>query len=124
MNCIRSSARCLCSNFRRIIIPDFRTSQMIRRGKRRIRSKTARAMCTWAHYHFRQRLLHKAREYPWCKIILTTEPYTSKTCGSCGWINDRLGGSKSFRCKECNYKADRDANGARNILLRYLTITS
>ena len=34
----------------------------------------------------------------------------------------KLGVSKNFKCPSCTYCADRDANGARNILLRYLTI--
>jgi len=95
---------------------------MVRRGQRRIRSKTAWAMCTWSHYRFRQHLLHKAREHPWCKVIICTEEYTSKTCGSCGHLHQGLGGSKVFRCPVCRTELDRDINGARNILLRYLTI--
>ncbi|CAG8843688.1 29051_t:CDS:2, partial [Gigaspora margarita] len=51
-------------------------------------------MCTSSHFRLRQHLVHKAREYPWCRIILCTEEYT---------------------------KLDRDINGAHNILLRYLT---
>ena len=31
------------------------------------------------------------------------------------------GGSKVFCCPECKTELDRDINGARNILLRYLT---
>ena len=45
---------------------------------------------------------------------------TSKTCGCCGKINAKLGGAKTFQCSHCGYEADRDANGARNILLRYI----
>jgi putative transposase len=115
-------AKWLCENHRCVVIPEFQTSQMVRRGRRKIRSKTARAMCTWAHYRFRQRLLSKAREYPWCQVVITEEPYTSKTCGACGWINAKLGGSKVFRCLRCGAEFDRDANGARNILLRHLTV--
>jgi len=115
-------AKWLCENYRCVVIPEFQTSQMVRRGRRKIRSKTARAMCTWSHYRFRQRLLSKAREYPWCQVVITEEPYTSKTCGACGWINRKLGGSKVFRCRSCGSEFDRDANGARNILLRHLTV--
>jgi transposase len=43
--------------------------------------------------------------------------------GKCGKLNDQLKAKKIFNCKDanCNYIADRDINGARNILLRYLT---
>ena len=76
-------------------------------------------MLLWSHYRFRQRLLNKSREHS-CKVIVCDEAYTSKTCGECGILNGRLGGSKVFKCETCKAQFDRDANGARNILLRYL----
>ena len=111
----------LCQNFRVIIIPQFDTQNMVGRSTRRIQSKTARQMCTWAHYRFRQRLVAKSRRYPWAKVVITSEEFTSKACGWCGELNSSLGSSKTFLCKCCGVKADRDFNGARNILLKYLT---
>ncbi|KAJ8104093.1 putative transposase DNA-binding domain-containing protein [Lipomyces tetrasporus] len=113
-------AKYLCSSINLIIMPTFPTQQMVRRGRRRIRSKTARAMATWAHYRFQQRLLDKAREYGWCQVVLVSEAHTSKTCGACGRLNN-IGGSKVFKCSHCGLVCDRDANGARNILVRYCT---
>jgi putative transposase len=108
----------LVRNYSLILLPSFETSQMVSRIKRRIRSKTARAMLTWAHYRFKQRLLDKTREYPWCKVEIVDESYTSKTCGKCGWIHQKLGGSKIYKCGSCGIEIDRDINGARNILLK------
>ncbi|KAK9483680.1 hypothetical protein V1527DRAFT_472378 [Lipomyces starkeyi] len=55
------------------------------RRRRRIESKTARAMATWSsHFRFQRRLLNKAREYPWCGVVLASEAHTSKICGACG----------------------------------------
>jgi putative transposase len=120
----RKLAAWLCQNYRVILIPKFDTSKMVKRGQRKINSKTARAMCTWSHYAFRQLLKDTAELYPWVKIIECTEPYTSKTCGRCGTVHHRLGGARVFRCpsKVCGFKADRDVNGARNILIRWLTL--
>ncbi len=115
-------AKWLCDNFHAILIPAFSTSSMIRRGQRRIGSKSARAMVTWAHYRFRQRLLSKSRESPWCRVIVCDEAYTSKTCTACGCLHMKLGGAKVFKCPTCHFTLDRDENGARNILLRYLTL--
>ena len=81
-------------------------------------------MCTWSHYRFRQHLISKAREYPHVRIQETTEEYTSKTCGGCGVQNNKLGGSKNFACGSCAFRSDRDFNGARNILIRHLTVTA
>ena len=112
----------LCRSYRVILIPVFGVKSMVKRGKRSISSRTARSLLTWSHFRFRQRLLNKAKQYPWCQVVVTEEPYTSKTCTGCGWIDTKLGGKKEFRCKECNVVMDRDSNGARNILLRHLTI--
>ena len=112
----------MCQNYRVILLLKFKTQGMVRREKRRIRSKTARMMLTWSHFRFRQFLLYKIREYPWCQVIVCTEEYTSKTCGCCDHIHQKLGGSKVFRCPSCAAELDRDINGARNILLRYLTL--
>ncbi|KAK9375264.1 putative transposase DNA-binding domain-containing protein [Lipomyces chichibuensis] len=115
------TAKFLCSSFNLVILPKFETQQMVTgSGRRRIRSKTARAMNTWSHFRFQRRLLNKAREYPWCRVVLVSEAHTSKTCGACGHLNN-VGGRKEFRCAQCGYVCDRDINGARNILVRYYT---
>ncbi|KAK4526316.1 hypothetical protein GAYE_SCF22MG4230 [Galdieria yellowstonensis] len=49
------------------------------------------------------------------------EAYTGKTCGMCGEINSKRGGRKIFKCLHCKMRCDRDVNGARNILLRFLS---
>ena len=118
-------AKWLCSNFHVVLVPKFETSRMVQKdsqGRRRLARKTSRMMNTWAHYRFRARLLDKAREFPWCKVIVTSEEYTSKTCGVCGHVKTDLGGNKDFVCAKCGFHSDRDHNGARNVMLRYLTL--
>jgi putative transposase len=113
----------LVEQYHTILLPEFETQNMvIRRANRRIGSKTARAMLTWSHYRFKQRLLDKTREYPWCNVVICDEHYTSKTCGNCGFLHQKLGSSKSFKCPRCATEMDRDVNAARNILLRYFTL--
>lgn len=117
-------AKFLCENYQMVLLPKFETSSMCQRARRKINSKTARNMLTWSHYRFQQTLLQKAREYPWCSVHIVDEHYTSKTCGNCGFIKKNLGGAKTYNCDECHVKLDRDVNGARNILLRFLTLES
>lgn len=112
----------LVSSYETVLLPKFETSEMVWRGKRRIGSKTARQMLMWSHYRFQQRLMNKTREYKNSRVIICDEAYTSKTCGRCGELHEKLGGNKTFRCPHCGIKMDRDMNGARNILLRYLTL--
>jgi len=115
----RKLAKWLCDNFRVILIPKFETQQMVSRSS--LGPMTKKAMLTWKHYQFRTRLIAKAREYEWAKVVVTTEEYTSKTCGWCGNIQHNLGGKKNYLCRSCGFEADRDHNGARNILIRHLT---
>lgn len=118
----RKMSTWLCENYRVVLIPKFESSRMVKRGGRKIRSKTVRGMLTWSHYAFRAMLKEKAELFPWVTIVECDEAYTSKTCGQCGTIHTTLGGAKTFRCKACNYVADRDISAARNILLRYLSL--
>src|SRR5437016_5664578 len=105
-----------------VLLPEFKTKNMVKRSSfGKIHSKTASQMMTWTHYRFRQYLLHKSREYPWYKVVICTEEYISKTCGSCGVINRNLGSSKTSQCPSCGATIDRDVNGARNVLLKYIT---
>ncbi len=77
-------------------------------------------MRLWAHYRFREYLLHKAREVEGCEIVIQDEKFTSQTCGLCGTRNRQLGSNKTFHCTQCSYVTDRDVNGARNILKKHL----
>jgi len=120
-DCHKKMAKWLCENYRIILLPHFETSRMVKKRYRKITSETARSMLTWAHYRFKQRVLFKATEYPSCQVLLVDESYTSRTCGSCGAIHPNLGKNKTFKCPSCGWSVDRDVNGARNILIRFLT---
>jgi len=110
-------AKFLATNYDLVIIPKFETSQMIRRGERKISSKSARQMVCWSHYRFRERLLFKCKEHS-SKVAVVDESWTSKTCSGCGKLDHNLGGKKTYECKSCGMVMDRDINGAKNILLK------
>jgi len=111
----------LCRNYEVILLPEFRSSGMIGKHNRRLTSKSVRQMLTWSHYRFRQRLVHKSREFEGVSVVVTSEAYTSQTCGSCGELHKHLGSRKEFECPFCGYSIDRDINGARNVMIRYLS---
>lgn len=121
--CQKQTACYLTSNYRIIYLPTFESSQMVAKARRRIRSKTARAMLTWAHYRFKQTLKHQASIRN-CQVVDVTEEYTSKTCTKCGHVHKKLGGSKLFKCPDCGYEILRDFNGAFGILLKALRDTA
>lgn len=107
----------LCSSYKEIIIPRFEVSQMVKRGRRKIGSKTVRCMLTWSHFGFRQKLLYKAPFYG-CQVHVLGEEYTTKVCTSCGHYNPNIKGEKKIRCPCCHQVVDRDVSGARNIFIK------
>ena len=88
-------AKFLVDSYDLVLLPKFETSQMVRRETRRIRSKVARMMLTWAHYRFQQTLLNHSKRST-CHFEIVSEAYTSKTCGKCGILHPSLGGAKTL----------------------------
>ena len=107
----------LVKNYDLILLPDFRTSQMVRKSKK-LCKQTKRMMNMFSFYKFKEKLTYKCSVHG-KKLYIVDESYTSKTCGSCGTLND-VGGSEVYKCKACNLTIDRDVNGSRNILLKNL----
>ena len=112
------SARYLVDNFDVILLPALKTSDMVTRGQRRIRSKTVRNLLNYAHHRFRKFLQHKAAENG-RTLLMVNEAYTSKTVSWTGEIIHNLGGRKTVRSSD-GRRMDRDINGARGIFLRAL----
>lgn len=121
--CHKQVASYLAKNYDVIVLPTFETSQMVVKKSRKLHSKTARAMMTWAFYQFSQTLQHLCNRYG-SKLVRITEEYTSKTCTKCGHVHRKLGSSKIFRCPECGYEIPRDFNGALGIFLKALWDTT
>jgi len=119
----RKTSRFLVDNYKVIFLPTFETSQMVLKKTRKIKSKTARNILTWAHDKWAQHLTQMAARHN-TLVVRCNESYTSKTCPQCGHIHAHLGGNKKFKCPECGYIADRDRNGARNIMIRALQATA
>ncbi len=117
------AASFLVQHYKIIFLPTFSTSEMVLKSKRKLNSKAARNMLTWCHYKFAQNLQQMAARAG-VLVVRCNESYTSKTCPNCGHIHERLGGNSTFRCPKCGYTAERDANGARNIMLRALQATA
>jgi putative transposase len=112
------TAHWLLTNYTHVILPKFNVSFFAK--KRSGLSRTTRkAMLQLRHYMFRQRLIQKSTEYPGRQVYCGGEAYTSKTCTSCGTLNENLGSSELFACSNCPHVCDRDINAARNILLLY-----
>ena len=86
-------------------------------NKNTIGKRAKRDLLCWQHFKFRMRIMHRSRDTN-CFVHIQDESYTSKTCGMCGILNNKLGSSETFICSKCGYETHRDVNGARNILLK------
>ncbi len=67
-------------------------------------------------YKFKMRLEYKCATRG-VKYYNVNEYGTSKICSKCGKYNN-IGGSKTYECKKCGLKIDRDINSARSIKMK------
>ena len=109
----------LISNYDVILYPNFEISKMVSGKKLSYLSKLI--MYMFSFYKFKSKLEWKCQKHG-KTLIIVDESYTSKTCGSCGHLNTKLGSSETFTCESCNLNIDRDYNGARNILLKNMRL--
>ena len=114
----RQAARFLVDNYDVILLPGFETSEMVERGRRRIRSKTVRNLLSLAHYRFKLFIRHKAAETG-AIVLDVNEAYTTKTVSWTGEVLEGLGGASVVIAQDGD-RMDRDYNGARGIYLRAL----
>ena len=106
----------IVQNYNHVIICPLKIDQLIQ-GK--MSRKTKRQMASQRHSDFVKRLSNKSVEYRDNKIhILGDEAYTSQCCSNCGSLRKV---DKVYKCLRCGLSTDRDSNGAKNILLKYLS---
>lgn len=114
----RKLVKFLVNEYDTILLPEFKTKKIIE--KNNLSKETKRGLLSLRHYDFKERLKMAGDTYG-KKIEIVTEEYTSKTCGSCGKLNN-VGKERIYSCLSCNLVCDRDYNGARNILLKNLDL--
>jgi IS605 OrfB family transposase len=100
-----------------IFFGDIKSHNIVKNGKN---TSNNIAFNDLKFHKFKQRLLYKASLNN-VFVKMTNESYTSKTCSSCGTLNN-IGASKFFNCSACSLKCDRDTNAAKNILMKGLLL--
>lgn len=101
-----------------ILIPHLQTQKLSQSP----RTNGNREMLAVGHYAFLERLKFKCKERN-VGLMIVDEAYTTKTCSCCGSLVN-VGSAETFDCHGCGYVADRDVNGARNILLKHMRVVS
>ncbi len=106
----------LTKNYSLILCPKLDTQKLTLKERRTLKTKTVRAMLNLGHCSAHDKLIEKCKERN-VTMLSPSEAYTTKTCPCCGkqkaCTNERI-----RICYSCNYRAERDLNGALNILLR------
>ena len=105
-----------------ILLPTFETRSMVKKSikalkrRRNIGKETVVNMLALGHYQFKMMVKWMAKKYG--KIVIdVNEAFTSKTRPD-GVIDHKLGGNKEIKVDD--KIINRDINGARNILIKYL----
>ena len=76
----------------------------------------AQAIGDVGFYEFKRQLLYKASWYGSRVILADRWEPSSKTCSSCGWLDEDLTLSdRTFHCGQCGLILDRDLNAAINL---------
>ena len=107
-------AHFLAKRYDMVLLPKLDVKGLSGLEKRKLKTKTVRAMLQAGHGAFFQAVKSKCEELG-CGFMEVPEAYTSQTCPCCGKLN-KCG--EVYACKECKYRHDRDMTGALNILLR------
>jgi transposase len=100
-----------------VLYPKLDIDKLVLKEKRQLTTKTVRKMLNLGHCEAYIKLQQKCKEHG-CQLLTVSEAFTTKTCCCCGNINT-CSNERIYNCI-CGYKAERDINGAQNILLRSL----
>lgn len=117
-------AKFLAIKYHGIIAPELSRFISKCKGVTKVEANNLRRLIM-RHGNFSYRLRNACNTYG-CKYLFTNEDYTSKTCGSCGRHDD---GRSSVHLDQdtriltcvCGNTVDRDINGAKNILCRFIS---
>jgi putative transposase len=106
----------VCKNHGYVAVEDLHVAGMLKNHH------LAQAISDASMGEIKRQLQYKAEKFGTRLVVIDRFYPSSKTCSSCGWINENLELSqRMFVCVECGYLADRDYNAAKNILAVSLT---
>lgn len=98
-----------------VVYPKLDTGRLVMKERRTLTTKAARSLLSLGHCTAYAKLVNKCLERG-VTLMTPSEAYTTKTCGCCG-TQSECTKDRMFTCSGCGYRAERDLNGAQNILL-------
>lgn len=90
----------------------------MRKGRR-----SSRMLSHWNYAEIFEKLEMKCEEFG-VQVQRVSPTYTSQRCPACSWTQKANRKGKQFKCCKCFYEADADLNGARNISLDLVAIST
>jgi len=109
---IHKLSRELINNYGIIVIEDLNVNKMV--SKKRKKRSLSKLISDAAWKDFCHKLAYKA-EWAGRQVVAIDPRYTSQICSECGFQQKMPLNKRKFRCRNCNFEADRDYNAARNI---------
>lgn len=108
----------LCREYDTIITCPFKTGRLVSKASNPL---TKFQLIHFRHTQFNHRLSQVvADKFSHVQVLEITEEYTSRTCSSCGFLNNSSS-EEWFICNKCGVEMDRDQNGSKNIMLKSLS---
>ena len=102
-------ARCVIQSADLVAYEDLKIRNMVKNHR------LAKSISDASWYQFRSWLEYFGKVYG--RITVPVPPqYTSQACSACGCQVEKTLSTRTHRCPQCGYVADRDENAARNIL--------
>lgn len=99
----------LCKNHATIVVEGLNVGGML------ANHRLAQAISDCGFYEFKRQLEYKAKKFG-CEIVVADRWFpSSKTCSSCGHIQDMPLKERIYNCASCNHLMDRDLNAAINL---------
>jgi len=110
---IHKLSREIVNKYGVIVIEDLNIKGMIKKKKNKKRS-LSKLILDAAWKDFCHKLAYKA-EWAGRQVVAIDPRYTSQICSECGFQQKMPLNKRIFKCRNCNFEADRDYNAARNI---------
>ena len=99
----------LAKNHGIVVIEDLNVSGML------ANHKLAKSIADQGFYEFRRQLEYKCQWYG-CELVVADRFFpSSKTCSSCGHVQDMPLNIRTYDCPECGLSIDRDLNASINL---------
>ncbi len=99
----------LCKNHAHVVVEDLNVSGI------KANHKLAKAISDCGFYEFRRQLEYKSKKFGSDLTIIDRWYPSSKTCSSCGNIQEMPLKERTYNCTRCGLSIDRDLNASLNI---------